>query len=58
MYQVFSSLLDHLHFLFFFYFTFMEQFFIGHPININAEKKTVSRNNLDLLKERNRLTYM
>ena len=32
MYQVFSSLLCHLHFFVHFLFIFMEQFFIGHPI--------------------------
>ena len=32
MYQVFSSLLGHLQFFVHFFFTFMEQFFIGHPI--------------------------
>ena len=32
MYQIFSSLLGHLQFFVHFFFTFMEQFFIGHPI--------------------------
>ena len=32
MYQVFSSLQGHLHFFVHFFFTFMEYFFIDHPI--------------------------
>ena len=32
MYQVFSSLLGHLHFFVHFFLTFMEYFFIDHPI--------------------------
>ena len=32
MYQVFIFLLDHLHFSEHFFFTFMEQFFMNHPI--------------------------
>ena len=32
MYQVFSFLLDHLHFSEHFFFTFMEQLFMNHPI--------------------------
>ena len=33
MYQVFSSLQGHLHFFVHFFFTFMGQFFLGHPIH-------------------------
>ena len=33
MYQVFSSLLGHLHFFVHFSFTFMEHLFFGHPIS-------------------------
>ena len=36
MYQVFSSLLGHLHFFVHFSFTFMEHLFFGHPISIRA----------------------
>ena len=32
MYQVFNSLQGHLHFFVHFFFTFMGQFFLGHPI--------------------------
>ena len=32
MYQVFSPLLDHFHFSAHFFFTFMEQLFMNHPI--------------------------
>ena len=32
MYQVFSSLLGHLHFFVHFFFTFKEQFFFDHPV--------------------------
>jgi len=33
MYQVFSSLQGHLHFFVYFFFPFMEHFFIVHPIS-------------------------
>ena len=33
LYQIFSSLQGHLHFFVHFFFTFMEHFFIGHPIS-------------------------
>ena len=33
MYQIFSSLLGHLHFFVHFSFTFVGQFFLGHPIS-------------------------
>ena len=33
MYQVFSSLLGHLHFFLLFFFPFIEYFFIDHPIS-------------------------
>ena len=36
MYQVFSSLYGHLHFFVHFFFTFMEYFFIVHPISIQS----------------------
>ena len=36
MYQVFSSLLGHLHFFVHFFLTFMEYFFIDHPIPLRV----------------------
>ena len=33
LYQIFSSLRSHLHFLVHFFFIFMEHFFFGHPIS-------------------------
>ena len=38
MYQVFSSLQGHLHFFVHFFCTFMEHFFIVHPIFLFARK--------------------
>ena len=35
IYQVFSSLQNHLHFFVHFFLTFMEYFFIDHPISYN-----------------------
>ena len=37
MYQIFSSLRNHLHFFVHFFFTFMEYFFCGHPISSRVE---------------------
>ena len=37
MYQVFSSLLGHLHFSLHFFSTFMEQLFLNHPISCRAK---------------------
>ena len=37
MYQVFSSLLGHLHFFVHFFLTFVEYFFIDHPISESAQ---------------------
>ena len=42
MYQVFSSLLGHLHFFVHFSFTFMEHLFFGHPILFNKNKHFLS----------------
>ena len=36
LYQIFSSLQGHLHFFVHFFFTFMEHFFIGHPIRLTS----------------------
>ena len=43
MYQVFSSLLGHLHFSLHFFSTFMEQLFLNHPI---SEKWTDGRTDI------------
>ena len=43
LYQIFSSLQGHLHFFVHFFFTFMEHFFIGHPIRtIIAGKRPIT----------------
>ena len=42
MYQVFSSLHGHLQFFVHFFFTFMERFFIDHPISGNLVKSATT----------------
>ena len=42
MYQVFSSLQGHLQFFLHFFFTFMEHFFIDHPILVAINSKIIS----------------
>ena len=49
MYQVFSSLLDHLHFSLHFFSTFMEQLFLNHPISVNHHSKEKKKNHVHLL---------
>ena len=54
MYQVFSSLQGHLHFFVHFFFTFMEHFFIDHPISGVQKKGTFShfQHNQDYLEQK------
>ena len=45
MYEIFSSLLGHLHFFVHFSLSFMEQFFFGHPIYVLQKTCCMSKHN-------------
>jgi len=49
LYQIFSSLQGHLHFFVHFFFTFMENFFIGHPIHIAYKARNTQGKSLKMI---------